>query len=272
MWEHVSAQLHSTNLARSRIGFDPSCIFRTGIKMRIVLLMLACTWCAIASAALVNGIPRASVTHSRAIPLMAESSSTAAALAKDLANGASSSLPEPYSWPWRSGGGKRMGSFDDILAEITHEVLNRDVEVHVGCDSAVQNGGRVVFATVICVIASGGGHGGRYWYTRSIEPSRHYPVLQTRLLREVELSLQTAESLSDVGIAVSQVHCDSNVDPKCQSTQHTSMLTGYISSMGYRYLVKPEAWATSVADKHSRGLPSLRKSSPRAVRAPAFQP
>ena len=36
------------------------------------------------------------------------------------------------------------------------------------------------------------------------------------------------------------------------------MLIGYIQSMGYEYLVKPDAWATFVADKHSRGL--LRKN------------
>lgn len=151
-----------------------------------------------------------------------------------------------------------MQSFDDILAVITRDVVDRDSEVHVGCDSAVQHGGRVVFATVICIIAPGGGLGGRYWFTRSVEPRRLYPVLQTRLLREVELSLQTAEALTDNGIDVQTVHCDSNVDPKCQSTQHTSMLVGYISSMGYRYLVKPDAWATCVADKHSRGLAKLR--------------
>ena len=237
--------------------------------MRSHVCVLACI---LANAAAFSGLPQAaSTTRSSLITSVAAASSTAA-LAKDLAETvASSNLPEPYSWSWKSGGGKPR-SFDEILAEITRECVTRDVECHVGCDSAVQNGGRVVFATVICVIASGGGQGGRYWYSRSIEPRRHYPVLQTRLLREVELSLQTAEALSDVAIDVQQVHCDSNVDPKCQSTQHTPMLTGYITSMGYRYLVKPEAWATSVADKHSRGLSSLRKSSPRASRTPVFQP
>ena len=233
--------------------------------------MLSCLFCT-ASALSVSSTPRALLaSKKRAIPLMAASSPSAAALAKDLALDASSTLPPPYSWSWKSGAGK-VAPFEEVLAEISRESLERDVEVHVGCDSAVQHGGRVVFATVICVIASGGGHGGRYWYSRSIEPSRHYPVLQTRLLREVELSLQTAEACTEVAINVQQVHCDSNPDPKCQSTQHTSMLTGYIQSMGYRYLVKPEAWATSVADKHSRGLPSLRKSSPRGhTRTAAFQ-
>ena len=83
-------------------------------------------------------------------------------------------------------------------------------------------------------------------------------MLATRLLREVELSINTAELLTANDIDVETVHCDSNVDPKCKSTEHTKMLTGYIQSMGYEYLVKPDAWATFVADRHSRGLLRFR--------------
>lgn len=119
-----------------------------------------------------------------------------------------------------------------------------------------QRGNRVVFATVVCVISKG--RAGRYFFARSIERKRLYPVLQTRLLREVELSLATAELLTANDIDVKMVHCDSNTDPRCKSTEHTRMLTGYIQSMGYEYLVKPDAWATFVADRHSRGLLRLK--------------
>lgn len=87
----------------------------------------------------------------------------------------------------------------------------------------------VVFATVVCVI---GGAGRRYFYSRQIEEKRSYPVLQTRLLREVQLSLDTAEALTESDVPVTQVHCDSNTDPGCKSTEHTRMLVGYIQSMG----------------------------------------
>lgn len=189
--------------------------------------------------------------------------------------------------------------------------------------------------------------GGRYFYARRVEPRRIYPVLQTRLLREVELSLTAADALRTHGLDVCQVHCDSNTAPGCKSTEHTRMLTGYIQSMGcthFRkclqaqqspgqrallrpfssarlwvrtarpscvarclpvryhscrrscdafvpdrdraalsgapcvapcyslaladaYLVKPHAWATFVADRHSRD--PTRK---RGRRAPIFQP
>ncbi len=86
----------------------------------------------------------------------------------------------------------------------------------------------------------------------------------------MELSLQTAETLSAHDLEVAQVHCDSNTDPTCKSTEHTNMLAGYIQSMGYRFLVKPHAWATFVADRHSRGLLRLTRSERK--KQAAFQP
>lgn len=190
--------------------------------------------------------------------------SLAASLAAEAA--AVENLAEPESWRWLDGSGRPVADFSGVLDEVRATYGIRDaVEVHVGCDSAVQQGGRVVFATVICII-SGSGGGGRYFYSRTIEPARNYPALQTRLLREVECSLNTAEVLKQNGIDVDTVHCDSNTDPTCKSTEHTKMLVGYIQSMGYDYLVKPQAWATFVADRHSRGLMRLRG------KAAVFQP
>ena len=135
----------------------------------------------------------------------------------------------PVTWRWISGDG-RTKSWMDVLSH-THlaEQTRNNVEVHVACDSAVQ-GRFVVFATVVCVIAKG--QAGRYFYSRLIEEKRQYPVLQTRLLREVQLSLDTAEALKLEDVTVAQVHCDSNTDPAAKSTEHTRMLTGYIQSMG----------------------------------------
>ena len=190
------------------------------------------------------------------------------ALATTLASDAAAeALSEPESWRWLDGSGHPVPSFQGVLEEISKTSATREnVEIHVGCDSAVQHGSRVCFATVICIVSSSCG-GGRYFYSRTVEPQRNYPVLQTRLLREVECSLNTAEALTAHGVAVETVHCDSNTDPACKSTEHTRMLVGYIQSMGYDYLVKPQAWATFVADRHSRGLLRLRPSAAAAFQA-----
>jgi len=165
---------------------------------------------------------------------------------------------KPHAWRWIEGSGQQ-NTWDGVLRETREaERTRQNVEVHVGCDSAVQ-GNYVIFATVVCVIAKG--QAGRYFYSQKVERRRNYPVLQTRLLREVEHSLETAEALSDSDIHVTSVHCDSNTNPACKSYEHTRMLIGYIQSMGYAYEVKPDAWATFVADRHSRaGSAALRRN------------
>ena len=206
---------------------------------------------------------RPTARPTRAPPVVAKATAVPAeSPAEDIARSlvtddASASLSEPEYWRWIEGCGRPAESFDAVIDAIRESIATRDdVEVHVGCDSAVQGGDRVVFATVVCVISRG--HAGRYFYSRLVEKKLHYPVLQTRLLREVELSLATAELLTANDVDVRTVHCDSNTDPRCKSTEHTRMLIGYIQSMGYEYLVKPDAWATFVADRHSRGLMRLR--------------
>ena len=124
-------------------------------------------------------------------------------------------LAEPETWRWIDGSGYPLPDFHGVLSAIHETYASReDVEVHVGCDSAVQSGGRVVFATVVCVISRG--KAGRYFYARLIEPKRHYPVLQTRLLREVELSLSTAEVH-----AVSSEPCATQSKPAAQPRSQT---------------------------------------------------
>lgn len=130
----------------------------------------------------------------------------------------------------------------------------------------------VTFAIVVCVVSIG--HAGRYFYAR-LEQSLHtVPALQTRLLREVELALRTAQELTEQGVDIVRVHVDSNTEPGCSSTEHTKMLEGYVTAMGFSCLVKPEAWANFVADRHSRGnvhnvrRSALISSQPELPRAP----
>ena len=172
-------------------------------------------------------LPRAVVAAKAAAP--AKAASPASGIAKQLTESEEASgLAEPEGWVWLDGSGIAVPSFDGVLDQIRlAHAARSDLEVHVGCDSAVQRGDSIVFATVVCLISKTNG-GGRYFYARTVEKRRRFPVLQTRLLREVELSLSTAELLTANDIDVATVHCDSNTDPTCRSTEHTRMLVGYI--------------------------------------------
>ncbi len=165
----------------------------------------------------------------------------------------------PSQWRWLDGRGRQL-PFEDIVEQIHSRLdapaeAHQAVEVHVGADSALHGDDRVVFAIAVCLYSVG--NAGRYYYTRFEQQRSHFPVLQTRLLREVELALDAAQKLTSEGIDIESVHCDSNTVPGCKSTEHTAMLSGYIKSMGYTCRVKPEAWANLVADRHSRGARTM---------------
>jgi len=155
-----------------------------------------------------------------------------------------------HAWRWRDGTGRPL-TWEELVFETKREEVTREeVQVHIGCDSAVSNQ-RVTFAIAVCVVSVG--HAGRYFYARIEQSLNSVPVLQTRLLREVELALSAAQELTNHGVNIRDVHVDSNTDPTCASTAHTKLLTGYVAAMGFSFLVKPEAWANFVADRHSRG-------------------
>lgn len=51
----------------------------------------------------------------------------------------SAGLSEPEGWRWVAGCGRPVASFDDVIRATRESIDTRDdVEVHVGCDSAVQ--------------------------------------------------------------------------------------------------------------------------------------
>ena len=154
-------------------------------------------------------------------------------------------------WRWKDGKGQSI-HFDDLVQQIqASQTRRKPPEVHVGADSAIYGDDRVIFSIAVCLYSVG--NAGRYFYTRIEKQRNQFPVLQTRLLKEVELALDAAQELTSLGIGINRVHCDSNVDPSCKSSEHTPMLTGYIKAMGFDYYVKPNAWANLVADRHSRG-------------------
>ena len=123
-----------------------------------------------------RAVPRTSMTASASTITNDPASEFARGL---TANSANTGISEAEGWRWISGCGRPVPQFASVLEEIRRTQATRDnVEVHVGCDSAINSGQRVCFATVICIISRSGG-GGRYFYARVEEPVRHYPVLQT---------------------------------------------------------------------------------------------
>jgi predicted RNase H-related nuclease YkuK (DUF458 family) len=121
---------------------------------------------------------------------------------------------------------------------------NNDTSMFVGSDS--QNSRATTYAVVI--VLHNFGKGGHVLYAKDIVPRIQDRF--TRLWREVEYSLQTANYLVEHGIQKPNfIDIDLNPDPKYKSNQVLRAALGYVESMGYVPRCKPNAVVASyVAD------------------------
>ena len=148
---------------------------------------------------------------------------------------------------WTGGNGKGY-SFLDIISIIKNCPT---YDIHVGTDSHIKEG-KWQFAVAVCL--HGKNMGSRYFYHRFKIKKDKLQTLGTRLQKEVESSISIANMILDIGVSRSPIiHADTSSDPAQKSFQHTMMLTNWIQAMGYKCLVKPNAWASgSIADRHAK--------------------
>jgi predicted RNase H-related nuclease YkuK (DUF458 family) len=122
------------------------------------------------------------------------------------------------------------------------------VEIHVGTDS--QNHRRhTVYSTVIAYRY--GNRGVHY-----IVHLQRVPKIKdrwTRLWHEAELSIETAEWLTQRIKVQIQIDLDYNVDERYFSSRLVQAASGWATSLGYRVNIKPDNQiATRAADHHCR--------------------
>ena len=121
---------------------------------------------------------------------------------------------------------------------------NTNTTIFIGSDS--QNTRNTTYAVVI--VLHNPGKGGHVLYAKNTVP--RITDRFTRLWKEVEYSLQTANFLVNNGVQKPAfIDIDLNPDPKYKSNQVLRAALGYVESMGYTPRCKPEAMvATYVAD------------------------
>ena len=122
---------------------------------------------------------------------------------------------------------------------------NVDHKIYVGCDSH-NSGNKTTFA--VAVVMHNQRKGGHVIYSKLILPrmSSRYE----RLWKEVELSVETAQSMIDHGIQKPDyIDVDLNPDPRYQSNSLLRAAVGLIESMGMEARYKTlSPWAISIAD------------------------
>lgn len=112
-------------------------------------------------------------------------------------------------------------------------------EIHVGCDSK-RRGNSVKYSLSICM-RNGNSGVHEIYGTYSMQ---NIPDNFSRLWEEVDRVVKLAQHLSDLSKIT--VHVDINRDPKFLSNRLYDASIGYISSMGFMALGKPDAWAASL--------------------------
>lgn len=153
---------------------------------------------------------------------------------------------------WKTPNGNNI-SYDELIKQV-REHSNNGGQTYVGTDSFVERN-RCVFATAICFHGAKDQKGGQYLYRRTYHDRNQFPVLVTRILAEVQNTVELALRVSgEVPQAQIELHLDiSSADAGNGTSRFCKMLTGYAESSGFDYKIKPEAWASqSVADKHSK--------------------
>ena len=152
---------------------------------------------------------------------------------------------------WHTGSGQPI-----VLEEILKETVKPSKlggRIYVGCDSQIYRD-KCTFSTVICLHGANDQKGGYYFFKRENHKRLSYPTMLTRLLKEVEFSIEMGykilESNPEADI---EIHIDANSKKDVPTGKFSDMLMGYAKGAGFKCKIKPEAWASnSIADKHSK--------------------
>tara|TARA_Y100001938_G_scaffold69943_1_gene97026 strand:+ start:410 stop:871 length:462 start_codon:yes stop_codon:yes gene_type:complete len=152
---------------------------------------------------------------------------------------------------WFSGSGVET-ELELIMQHILHH-NGKNGRVFIGCDSQISKDS-CVFSTVICLHGADDQKGGFYFFKREKEKKKSYPTIVSRLIKEVELSIQMGFKITKKMPATNiEIHIDANSRKEQPTTRFADMLMGYAKGAGFDCKIKPDAWASnSIADKHSK--------------------
>jgi len=142
--------------------------------------------------------------------------------------------------------------YNDMFSRIKkHTTIHGGV--YVGTDSHMFKD-QFIFATVICLHHEEQRKGGTYFYHREKVPVTKFGSLVTRILYEVNKSVEVGLLLKEKNITNIELHIDASAPGAGNATSKFSdMLSGFAKGAGFITKIKPYAWSSSsVADKHAK--------------------
>ncbi len=140
-------------------------------------------------------------------------------------------------WSFKTSGGNPIKSIDLYVNHWLDDHPNG--RIFIGSDSK-KRGAKTNFSVSICLWAPNYGVHELHF----TEKLKSYPDDFSRLWEEVERAVHTAQCLNGVKSSI-QVHVDLNNNPKYFSSKLYEASLGFINSLGYQAVGKPNAWAAS---------------------------
>lgn len=138
----------------------------------------------------------------------------------------------------------------NVVQEILKALKDENI-VHIGCDSQ-RFDKEQHFVISVCLIYPG--HGGRAWYTKIKEPQTN--SIREKLFKEALNSIQVGLELSPHLPKKCEIiiHLDATPNTKFKSSGSVKELVGMVVGQGFRYFLKPDAFAAnSIGDYIVKG-------------------
>ena len=140
-------------------------------------------------------------------------------------------------------------SYDDLKRELSLDI-NSDVNIAVGSDSQVLPN-HISFVTTICVHFPG--RGGKFYFVKNKQSSRLFPNMRLRIMNEVFLSIEAANDIDEMISRKAEVHVDIGSEERVSKTsKFCKEFIGIVNASGFICKIKPESWASYIADKFTK--------------------
>ena len=163
---------------------------------------------------------------------------------------------------------------DEIKKNIEYwsNIIEKDrLKFIVSCDSQ-RHGGKIVYVTTIVFLRKG--LGGQGYFIREVSSIPGYKfhlenetkqdkikriqaIIQHRLWNEcikaVKCALWLDTVIEEYGLCVEEIHEDINSNKKYRSNDMLKSIVGYIEAVGFKPIIKPNAWvASTIADSKTK--------------------
>ena len=123
--------------------------------------------------------------------------------------------------------------------------------IYVGTDSMLKHD-YCKFASVIA-IHSNELNVANYFFKKKKVSSKNYKMLQNKIFEEVDCSIEIAKEFSKkFPDAKIEVHVDVGKTNRSKTRIYVDMIKGWVTGMGYLFKIKPNSWASYIADWHSK--------------------